>query len=57
MYAIHYGTSYEFRPCDTERLTQEQLQELADKHGYMQYELRAAWLVIPGVGYGWKIED
>lgn len=46
------GRSYRFRECDTENITKEELQKRATETGKMQYEPNAAWLVIPGVGYG-----
>lgn len=51
------GREYEFRECDTEGITQEQLQELADSTGHLQYEPTAAWLVVKGIGYGWEVNN
>lgn len=51
------GRFYEFRDCDTEGITQEQLQELADNTGHLQYEPTAAWLVVKGIGYGWEVNN
>lgn len=47
--------TYEFRKCDVENITQDELQRLADERGHMQYEPRMSWLVIPGIGYGWEV--
>ena len=54
MTITHNGRKYEFRACDTRGTTQEALQRAADATGYMQYEPRTSWLVVPGVGYGWE---
>lgn len=51
----HGFYTYAFRPCDTVGKTQEEVQKLADEKGYMQYEPNRAWLVIPGIGYGWDV--
>ena len=48
---------YEFRPCDTKGKTQEEVQALTDKHGRMQYEPHAVWLVVRGIGYGWEVSE
>lgn len=50
------GETYEFRACDTKNITQAELQRRADKTGKIQYEPFGVWLVIPGIGYGWKAE-
>lgn len=50
------GRTYEFRACDTQGLTQEELQKRTDETGRMQYEPGNAWLVVRGVGYGWEVE-
>lgn len=50
------GRIYRFRECDTQNITQEELQKRAKK-GKMQYEPHAVWLVVPGVGYGWETEE
>ena len=55
MKVTYNGRTYEFRACDTKDITQEELQELATKTGYMQYEPNASWLVIRGIGYGWEV--
>lgn len=55
MKAYYNGRCYEFRACDTVKLTQEKLQRLVNKTGYIQYEPGAAWLVVRGVGYGWEV--
>lgn len=49
------GRSYQFRECDTKNITKEELQKRAIETGFMQYEPRAVWLVIPGIGYGWEV--
>ncbi len=50
---IKYGGSvYYFRECDVKGWTKEEVQTRAEKIGKVQYEPRAVWLVIPGVGYG-----
>lgn len=48
--------NYKFRECDTKNITKEELQEKATKTGKMQYEPNRAWLVVPGIGYGWEVE-
>ena len=55
MTVTHNGRKYEFRACDTRDTTLEALQRAADAAGYMQYEPRASWLVVPGIGYGWEV--
>lgn len=50
------GRIYEFRPVDTKGMSQEEVQALTDKYGRMQYDPRAVWLVVRGVGYGWEVE-
>ena len=50
------GRTYAFRPYDTEGMTQEQVQRMTNEAGRMQYESRAAWLVVPGIGYAWETE-
>lgn len=50
------GRYFEFRKCDTENITQEELQQMVDKTGHMQYEPNRSWLVVRGVGYGWEVE-
>ncbi len=45
-----------FRECDVRGMTREELQTLADEKGHMQYEPRFAWLVVPGIGYGMRID-
>ena len=52
---VYQGERFSFRECDVKGLTAEELTVLA-KSGYMQYEPRAAWLVIPSVGYGMRID-
>ncbi len=52
----HNGYHYIFRECDVRGWTQEQVQELADKTGKMQYEQNHAWLIIPGIGYGMEVQ-
>lgn len=47
--------TYAFRPCDTAGKTQEEVQKLADECGRMQYDHHGAWLVVPGIGYGWDV--
>ena len=56
MTAIYNGREYGFRPCDTKGITEEELQKAVDERGHMQYEPRAVWLVVPGIGYGWEVE-
>ena len=46
---------FQFRECDTKDLTQEEMQKMTDERGKMQYEPNASWLVVPGIGYGWKV--
>lgn len=47
--------TFEFRICDTKNISEEDLQNMTDKIGYMQYEKTESWLVVPGIGYGWEI--
>ena len=49
------GRTFEFRSCDTQGITQEELQKRTDETGRMQYEPGRAWLVVRGVGYGWEV--
>ena len=55
MTAIYNGRKFAFRPCDTDGLTQEELQKRVNETGKMQYEPGAKWLVVRGVGYGWEV--
>jgi len=55
MTVIYNGRTYEFRECDTRDVSPEVLQKMADTTGKMQYEPRAEWLIIPGIGYGWEV--
>ena len=57
MRVIYSGRFYEFRECDTEGISQEELQELTDKTGHMQYEPGRALLVVKGIGYGWEVQE
>ena len=49
------GKRFTFRDCDVVGHTREEIEATAKAHGKMQYEPGAAWLVIPGVGYGWEV--
>ena len=51
----YQGERFSFRECDVKGITAEELTVLA-KSGHMQYEPRAAWLVIPAVGYGLRLD-
>lgn len=55
MTATYNGRTYEFRACDTQGLTQADLQRAVDERGKMQYEPNAKWLVVRGIGYGWEV--
>ena len=55
MTATYNGRTYEFRVCDTNGLSAEQLQKMVNEPGRMQYEPNMAWLVVRGVGYGWEV--
>ena len=50
-----HGRNYMFRKCDTENLSQEEMQRMTDETGKMQYEPNAVWLVVKGIGYGWEV--
>ena len=52
MIIMRNGTRYIFREVDVEGMTQQEVQERADKCGRLQYEPNHVWLVVPGVGYG-----
>lgn len=56
MEAIYNGRTFKFRPCDTEGLTQAELQKKVDETGKIQYEPGRKWLVVRGVGYAWEVE-
>ena len=49
------GRKFKFRECDVEGRTKKEVEEAAKKKGKMQYEPRAAWLSVPGVGFGWEV--
>ena len=51
----YQGERFSFRECDVKGITVEELTVLA-KSGHIQYEPRAAWLVIPAVGYGLRLD-
>ena len=51
------GRMWAFRECDTKGKTEGFVISQADKYGEIQYEPRAVWLVVPGVGYGWEVEE
>lgn len=51
----YQGERFSFRECDVKGITAEELTLLA-KSGYLQYEPCAAWLVIPAVGYGMRMD-
>lgn len=55
MTVVFRGRTYKFRKCDTQNITQYELQNAADKRGYMAYERKGAWLIIPDIGYGWEV--
>lgn len=55
MTVSYNGRTYEFRACDTQHVTADQLQRLADENGHLQHDPHAVWLVIRGVGYGWEV--
>lgn len=55
MTVIFKGREYSFRKCDTQNITREELQKMADTIGYLQYERDCAWLVVPTIGYGWEV--
>lgn len=54
---INYkGSYYQFRECDTKNITAAELIAKAEKGGALQYEPRNVWLVVPGVGYGLRVD-
>ena len=56
--SIRYnGRLYMFREYDTKNITQYELQKMANENGRLQYEINAVWLVIPGIGYGLRIDE
>ena len=54
MTVTYYGYIYRFRPCDTQNITEEELQKRATETGKIQYDRNGAWLIVPGIGYGWE---
>ena len=50
------GSRYIFRACDVKKYTLEQVQRRANESGRVQYEQNNVWLVIPGIGYGMRME-
>ena len=56
MKANYNGRIYEFRGCDTKNITQEELQKRVDETGHLQYDPRAVWLHVHGIGYGWEVQ-
>lgn len=50
------GSRYIFRACDVKEYTLEQVQRRANESGRIQYEANNVWLVIPGIGYGMRME-
>lgn len=48
------GKQFKFRECDVEGRTREEVEKIAKEKGKMQYEPRAAWLSVPGIGFAWK---
>ena len=60
MKVVYNGRNFEFRPCDTKNMTQEELQKLVDEVGHLQYDTYGMrvekHLVVHGVGYGWEVE-
>lgn len=49
------GGDYRFRECDTKNITKEELQKRVTETGKIQYERNGSWLVVPGIGYGWRL--
>ena len=49
------GGDYRFRECDTKNITKEELQKRVTETGKIQYERNCSWLVVPGIGYGWRL--
>ena len=60
MKAKYNGRNYMFRECDTEHVTQEELQRIVDETGRLQYDVYGmrveTHLVVKGIGYGWEVE-
>lgn len=60
MRVTYKGKTFEFRPCDTESVTQEELQDMAYTDGEIQYDVYGmrveTHLVIHGIGYGWVVD-
>ncbi len=54
MTAFYNDRKYAFRPCDTEGMTQEELQDAVTRTAHLQYEVNMTWLWVPGIGYGWE---
>ena len=52
MKIMYDDQAFLFRECDVKGMEKEEVEEIASKTGHMQYEPRAAWLVVPGIGYG-----
>lgn len=59
MIVKYNGRNFKFRACDTNGITQEELQKLVNEVGRMQYDTYGmsvkAWLVVRGIGYGWEV--
>ncbi len=49
------GKQFKFRECDVEDRTREEVEAVAKEDGKMEYEPRAAWLFVPGIGFGWEV--
>ena len=47
---------FAFRDCDVKGRTKNEVEQIAKNEGKMQYEPRAVWLSVPGIGYGWEVE-
>lgn len=57
MTIVWRGRKFGFRECDVKGMTKAEVEAKAAEVGKMQYEPRAAWLVVKGIGYGWEVSD
>ena len=53
----YHNQEYYFRECDVKGRTAEEIVQLAEKTGNIQYEPNGfVWLVVPEIGYGRRKE-
>lgn len=52
----YHGRRYAFRNCDTEGKSLAEIQQLI-KNAELQYEPNHVWLRVPGLGYGWPVNE